>query len=95
MLADVGRTAEAVEQLRQANDMLALYVYTPLTLAEALVVAGKPEEAKPVFDAAIELAPDAAFAQQLTVYKATSYGDVDASARPQLAAAPRNCARPW
>ena len=30
MLADVGRIAEAVDQLRQANDMLALYVYTPL-----------------------------------------------------------------
>ena len=64
MLANVGRTAEAVEQLRQANDMLALYVYTPLTLADALVVAGKPDEAKPYFDAAIELAPDADFAKQ-------------------------------
>ena len=48
MLANVGRITEAVEQLRQANDMLALYVYTPLTLADALVAAGKPEEAKPI-----------------------------------------------
>ena len=31
MLVNVGRMAEAVEQLHQANDMLALYVYTPLT----------------------------------------------------------------
>ena len=30
MLMNVGRIAEAVERLRQANDMLALYVYTPL-----------------------------------------------------------------
>ena len=62
MLLDVGRTAEAVEQLHQADDMLALYVYTPLTLAQGLTVAGRPDEAKPEFDAAIDLAPDTGFA---------------------------------
>jgi hypothetical protein len=40
LLKDVGRIAEAVEHLHQANDMLALYVYTPLSLARALVIAG-------------------------------------------------------
>src|SRR5262249_31527144 len=64
MLVNVGRTAEAVEQLHRANDMLALYIYTPFTLADALVVAGKPDEAKTYFDAAIELAPDAGFAKR-------------------------------
>jgi tetratricopeptide (TPR) repeat protein len=88
MLLGVGRTAEAVEQLHQADNMLALYVYTPLTLAQALVVAGKPDEAKPVFDAAIELAPDAAFAQQLTMYKATQLGDVGLLRDPALPFAP-------
>ncbi len=63
MLVNVGRTVEAVEQLHQANDMLALYLYTPLTLARALVVAGKPDEAKRYFDAAIDLAPNAGFAK--------------------------------
>jgi len=53
MLLNVGRVAEALEQLRQADDMLALYVYTPLTLAEGLAVAGKTDEAKTFFDAAI------------------------------------------
>jgi len=77
MLVNVGRTAEAVEQLYQANNMLALYVYTPLTLAEALVVAGKPDDAKPYFDAAIELAPDAGFAKELAMYKATETGDIN------------------
>jgi tetratricopeptide (TPR) repeat protein len=77
MLVNVGRTAEAVEQLHQANDMLALYVYTPLFLAQALVVAGKPVEAKPFFDAAIDLAPDAGFAKRLAVYKATELGDIN------------------
>ena len=85
MLVDVGRTAEAVEQLHQANDMLALYVYTPLTLADALVVAGKPDEAKPYFDAAIDLAPDAGFAKQLATYKATAIGDINLLLDPTLA----------
>ena len=84
MLVDVGRIAEALEQLHQADDMLALYVYTPLTLANALVVAGKPDEAKPYFDAAIDLAPDAAFAQRLTLYKATQTRDVNLLLDPKL-----------
>lgn len=78
MLADVGRAADAVEQLRQANDMLALYVYTPRTLADALVEAGKAEEAKPFFDAAIQLAPDSAFANRIAVASATATGDIEA-----------------
>lgn len=78
LLADVGRVAEAVEQLRQANDMLALYVYTPRTLADALVEAGKAEEAKPFFDAAIQLAPDSAFVNRIAVARATATGDIEA-----------------
>jgi tetratricopeptide (TPR) repeat protein len=76
MLVNVGRTAEAIELLHRANDMLALYVYTPLTLAQALVVAGKRDEAKLYFDAAIDLAPDAAFAKRLVRYKASEIGDL-------------------
>ncbi len=84
MLVNVGRTAEAIEQLHQANDMLALYVYTPLTLAQALVVAGKPAEAKPYFDAAIDLAPNAGFAKGLTIYKAAGLRDIDLLLDPTL-----------
>jgi tetratricopeptide (TPR) repeat protein len=84
MLMNVGRISEAVEQLHQADDMLALYVYTPLTLANALVAAGKRDEAKTYFDAAIGLAPDAGFAQQLTVYKATQTGDTKLLLDPKL-----------
>jgi len=84
LLLSVGRTAEAVEQLHQADDMLALYVYTPLTLANALAVAGKPDEAKPFFDAAIDLAPDAAFARTLAMYKATRLGEAKLLADPTL-----------
>jgi hypothetical protein len=84
MLANVGRTADAIEQLRQANDMLALYVYTPLTLAQVLVIAGKPDEATPYFDAAIDLAPNAGFAKYLTSYKATEIGDINLLLDPNL-----------
>ncbi len=84
MLVDVGRTAEGVEQLRQADDMLALYVYTPLTLANALVVAGKSDEAKHYFDAAIELAPDPGLANWLASHKATEIGDIELLLDPKL-----------
>ena len=84
MLLNVGRTAEAIEQLHQANDMLALYVYTPFTLAQALVIAGKPDEAKPYFDATIDLAPDARFANRFAIYKATAIGDINLLDNPAL-----------
>lgn len=84
MLANVGRTAEAIEQLHQANDMLALYVYTPLTLAQVLVIAGKLDEARPYFDAAIDLAPNAGFAKYLASYKATEIGDINLLLDPNL-----------
>jgi tetratricopeptide (TPR) repeat protein len=76
MLANVGRTADAVDQLRQADDMLALYVYTPLSLADVLVAAGKREEAGQYFDAAIDLAPDSDFAKGIAVYEASATGDI-------------------
>jgi tetratricopeptide (TPR) repeat protein len=84
MLANVGRIADAVDQLREADDMLALYVYTPLTLADALVAAGKPEEAKRYFDAAIDLAPDSGFAAQIAVSEATATGDIKSLLDPKL-----------
>lgn len=84
MLLNVGRTAEAVEQLRQANDMLALYVYTPWNLAQALVIAGKPNEAKIYFDAAIDLAPNVGFANYLAMDKAVGTRDIDLLLDPAL-----------
>jgi DNA-binding winged helix-turn-helix (wHTH) protein/tetratricopeptide (TPR) repeat protein len=84
MLLNVGRTAEAVEQLHQANNMLALYVYTAWNLAEALVIAGKPNEATPHFDAAIDLAPNAGFAKWVATDKATQIGDVTLLLDPTL-----------
>jgi TIR domain len=84
MLAGVGRMIDAVDQLRQANDTLALYVYTPLSLAETLVIAGKSEQAKPFFDAAIQLAPDSGFASRVAVSRATATGDIKFLLDPKL-----------
>ena len=84
MLVEVGRTAEGVEQLRQANDMLSLYVYTPFSLAKALLVAGKPDEAKEYFDAALDLATDSSFAEHIAVRKATETGGYEARANALL-----------
>ena len=84
MLMNVGRIAETVERLRQADDMLALYLYTPLYLADALVAAGNAEEAKTYFNAAIDLAPDSGFARRIMVRKATATGDAEALLDPGL-----------
>jgi DNA-binding winged helix-turn-helix (wHTH) protein/tetratricopeptide (TPR) repeat protein len=84
MLLNVGRTAEAVERLHQANDMLALYVYTAWNLAQALVVAGKLDDAEPHFDAAIDLSPNAGFAKWPAIDKATKIGDLDLLLDPAL-----------
>jgi tetratricopeptide (TPR) repeat protein len=89
MLLNVGRVADAVDQLQQANDMLALYVYTPLTLADGLVAAGRPEEAKAHFDAAIDLAPDRGFAEQIALSKATQTGDAAGLLDPKLPLSPQ------
>lgn len=81
MLIDVGRIGDAIGELRQANDMLALYVYTPFSLANALVIAGKPDEAKSYFDAAIELAPRWEIAEPFAVRAATDVGEYDVRAK--------------
>ncbi|MEA3057535.1 MAG: hypothetical protein QOF34_350, partial [Sphingomonadales bacterium] len=86
MLANVGRTRDAIDQLRQADDMLALYVYTPLSLAYVLVAAGKPDEAKQYFDAAIQLAPNSGFAKAIAVGAANATGDVKALLDPKTSA---------
>lgn len=84
MLLNVGRVTDAVDQLRQANDMLALYVYTPLSLAHALVTAGKLQDARSSFDAAVDLAPNSDFAKWITLTEAMETGDEKSLANPEL-----------
>jgi tetratricopeptide (TPR) repeat protein len=77
-LTEVGRVTDGVDQLRQANQMLALYVYTPLSLARALVVAGQPQEAREFYAAAADLAPDKGFADNIRIAEAEETGDLKA-----------------
>ena len=84
MLAEVGRMTDAVDELRRANDMLALYVYTPFSLADVLAVAGKPDQAKPFFDAAIELASSPGLASWIARTKAIATVDLQALLDPGL-----------
>lgn len=88
MLLSVGRVTEAVDQFRQAEDMLALYVYTPSSLANALVVAGRTEESKAPFEAAKDLAPNADLANWIAVAEASGTGDLKALADPALPISP-------
>lgn len=88
MLLNVGRVTEALDQLRQANDMLALYVYTPLNLADALVASGKNEEARTYFAAAASLAPDADFARYIEADGASTTGDLQRLNSPDLSLDP-------
>ena len=58
MLYKVGRLGDAIEQQNAAINMLALWPDSQLALAEALVAAGRAEEAKPHFAEAIDLSTD-------------------------------------
>ena len=85
MLANVGRVADGVDELRAANDTLALYVYTPLSLADVLVAAGQTDEARQYYGAAAQLAPDAGFSDGLSAYAAAMTGDLKVIANPASA----------
>lgn len=74
-LAQVGRVADGAEQFRAATDMLALWPDSQLALAEALVAVGKLDEAKPHFDAAIDLSRDSNFGQWLAATRGTETRD--------------------
>jgi tetratricopeptide (TPR) repeat protein len=81
MLASVGRVGDATEQYRHATDRLALWPSSQLDLAEALVAKGRSEEARPHFDAAIDLTPDSNFDKWLAVREGTDTGDYAAALR--------------
>ena len=88
MLFKVGRLGDAIEQQRAATDMLALWPDSQLALAEALVAAGRTEEAKPYFAAAIDLTTDPTFDELIASAIGTETGDyaaaIAALRNPQL-----------
>ena len=75
MLENVGRYSDAADQFRRAIEMLALDTNSEFGLADSLVVAGKPAEAKSHFAASAELNPDPTTADTVTALEATESGD--------------------
>jgi tetratricopeptide (TPR) repeat protein len=66
-LLEVGRTTDAVAEFRRSVDVLALYDTTQAALGASLLQMGKPGEAEPQFEVAIDLSPDPATRSELTV----------------------------
>ena len=75
MLENVGRYSDAADQFRRAIEMLALDTNSEFGLADSLIVAGKPAEAKSHFAASAELNPDPTTADTVTALEATESGD--------------------
>ena len=89
MLQNVGRYADAAAEAAQAVDMLAFDWESQFSLARALTVLGKREEAKQHFDSMIELDRNPAFAKDfIAMTEATETGDyasgISALANPEL-----------
>jgi tetratricopeptide (TPR) repeat protein len=79
MLHKVGRLADAIEQQNAAIDMLALWPDSQVALAEALVAAGRPGEAKPHFAEAIDLSTDPAMDKWIAFGDGMETGDYAAA----------------
>jgi tetratricopeptide (TPR) repeat protein len=75
MLKNVGRYADAAQEFRRSVDMLALDDSSQFTLGDALIVVGKPDEAKPHFDAMVDLSSDPATPDFIAVAEAPETGD--------------------
>jgi tetratricopeptide (TPR) repeat protein len=67
MLQVVGRNRDAVEEYRRSTDVLSLDFDSQLGLADALLMAGKADEAKQHFDAAADLSSNVAVSDQIAI----------------------------
>jgi tetratricopeptide (TPR) repeat protein len=79
MLQKVGRLGDAIEQQNAAIDMLALWPDSQVALAEVLVAAGRAEEAKPHFAAAIDLTKDPTMDEWIAYSDGVETGDYAAA----------------
>jgi tetratricopeptide (TPR) repeat protein len=75
MLQDVGRNSDAIEEFRRSTDVLALNSDSQFALAESLLAAGRADEAKKHFDAAIDLDSSPIAADNLAAVEATLSGN--------------------
>lgn len=75
MLENVGRYADAAQEFRRATDMLALDWISQLNLADALTVSGRQDEAKPHFDAAVDLSSAPDLSSKIPIIEAMEIGN--------------------
>jgi tetratricopeptide (TPR) repeat protein len=78
-LQSVGRNAAAIDEYRRSTDVLALDFDSQLALGDALLIAGKTDEAKTHFDAAIDLSRVAAPRDEVAIYESAVTGDYAAA----------------
>jgi tetratricopeptide (TPR) repeat protein len=79
MLQKVGRLDDAIEQQNAAIDMLALWPDSQVALAEVLLAAGRAEEAKAHFAAAIDLTTDPTMDEWIAYSDGMETGDYAAA----------------
>lgn len=79
MLQNVGRVGDAIEQFRQATDMLALWSDSEFALADALVASGRQDESRPHLAAAIDLSGDPDFDKWAAQSHGTETGEYGAA----------------
>jgi len=88
MLLKVGRIGDAIDQQQAATNMLALWPDSQLALGEALLAAGRTEEAKPYFATAIDLTTDPTLDKSIASSEGMETGDyaaaIAALRNPQL-----------
>ncbi|MBW0007728.1 MAG: TIR domain-containing protein, partial [Sphingomonas sp.] len=75
MLRNVGRLGHAADQMERSTEMLSLDGISQFGLAEDLLMMGKADEAKPHFDAAIDLFRDPGTAPYIAVRYSTETRD--------------------
>ena len=75
MLTNVGRSSDAVGQMRRSTELLALDGISQFGLAEALLVTGDADEAASHFDAAVDLFRDPGTAPFYALRNALETGD--------------------
>ena len=78
-LESVGRLGAAIQQFRAATDMLALWPDSQLAMARALVAADRGQQARPYFEAAIDLSNDPDFGRWVAVTEGVENGDYAAA----------------
>jgi tetratricopeptide (TPR) repeat protein len=81
VLENVGRYVDAADEFRRAVDMLALDENSQFTLGDSLTVIGKHDEARPHFDAAVDLATDPGWPAFIAISEAPETGDYQAAIR--------------